>query len=89
MTANMPPAPPTIGSSKTEGLTGVWVTCLHPDCRRSVALEWDRLGLPDDTPFLEIGARRRFVCSGCGSREVSVTPDWREYRAQGMGRSYP
>jgi hypothetical protein len=88
--AETPPIPPpTIGHMKMLGLAGVWVTCTRDRCHRDVALGFDQLGLPDDLPFPEIGARRRFVCSACGSKAVSVTPDWREYRARGMGKPYP
>lgn len=37
------------------GLTSVWVICTRDGCKRSVALEWDKLGLHDDLPFSEIG----------------------------------
>ena len=89
MTSTPPIQPPTIGHMKSLGLTGVWVSCTRDGCKRSVALEWDKIGLPDDLPFPEIPARRRFVCSSCGAAAVSVTPDWREYRFQGMRKRDP
>jgi hypothetical protein len=52
-------------------------------------MAFDQLGLPADLPFPDIPARRRFVCSACGGVTASVTPDWREYRARGMGKPYP
>jgi hypothetical protein len=70
-------------------VAGVWVSCTRDGCKRSVALGFDQLGLPDDLLFPQIPARRRFVCSGCGAKTVSVTPDWRAYGARGMGKPYP
>jgi hypothetical protein len=88
--SGQPPPPPTIGKLKSMGLAGVWVSCTRAGCQRSVAPGFDQLGLPDDLLFPEIPARRRFICSGCGAKTVSVTPDWREYRALGgMGKPYP
>ncbi len=77
-------APPTIADLKRMGLTGVLPLCR--DCKHSGAVAFDALHLPDDTPFPLILRARRFRCEHCGSRDCQVTPDWRNYRASGMGR---
>jgi hypothetical protein len=46
---------------------------------------FDAIGLPDETPFPDIGRARRFRCMACGSGDSVVVPDWRGYRAPGMG----
>jgi hypothetical protein len=76
--------PPTIGDLKKMGLTGVLPLCR--DCKHAGAVPFDALGLPDDTPFPLILRKRRFRCEPCGSRDCQLTPDWRDYRASGMGR---
>ena len=81
--------PPTIGHMKALGLAGAWVTCTRAGCGRDVAISFYELGLPDGLPFPQIGVRRRFACSACGPKAVSVTPDWRDYRARGVGKPYP
>lgn len=75
--------PPTIGALKTLGVTGVLPLCR--DCKHGGAVAFDALGLPDDTPFPQVLGLRRFRCQNCGSRDCHVTPDWRNYRASGMG----
>ena len=79
------PLAPTIANLKHIGLTGVLLLCR--DCKHSGAVAFDALRLPDDTPFPLIVVLRapRFRCSQCGSRDCAVTPDWRGYRASGMG----
>jgi hypothetical protein len=76
--------PPTIASLSASGVAGVHVLC--QDCRRSTALPFGRLGLPVQTLFPAIIRLRRFRCEGCGGNRAAVTPDWREYKAPGMGR---
>jgi hypothetical protein len=55
------------------GVEGIEVMCR--DCRRSAALSFDVITLPDETPFPEIVKLRRFRCEGCGSNKAVVTPD--------------
>ncbi len=46
---------------------------------------FDAIDLADQTPFPEIGRARRFRCSACGERDFAIAPEWRGYRALGMG----
>jgi hypothetical protein len=39
-------------------------------------VEIDRLGMPDELPFVRIPAQRRLVRKSCGGRNVQVIPDW-------------
>jgi hypothetical protein len=43
-------------------------------------LTFSVLGLPDELPCPAIGRRRKFVCTQCGGRRVSLSPDWRPRR---------
>jgi hypothetical protein len=76
--------PPSIASLKAAGVRGFYATCR--DCRRSTPMVFDVLALPDERAFPDIGKGCRFRCKGCGSAQAAVTPDWREYKAPGMGR---
>lgn len=75
----------TIASLRRIGLAGVYVTCARADCLHAKAITWTDLGLPEETRIPEIAGKRRFVCAACGSRRVTVTPDWRAYHPQGGG----
>ncbi len=83
MSKPAPPKPPTIAKLKSMGLEGVEVMCR--DCRRSTALPFNVIALPDETLFPYIVKLRRFRCEGCGSHKAVVTPDWRGMNARGMG----
>jgi hypothetical protein len=82
----MLPALPTIAHLKGHGLGGLWVTCANAACQHSAPFTFAALYLDDDEPFPSIARRRRFVCTQCGARSVSVMPDWRKLNAPGMGR---
>jgi hypothetical protein len=69
ISAKTPPAP-TIASLKAQGLTGVSPVCRG--CHHSAPVAFDVIGLPDETPFPEIGHARRFRCSTCGARDFAV-----------------
>ena len=73
-----PVAPPTIGFLKSQSVTATRVFCASIYCGRMVVVGFDDLGLPDETPFPSIKARRRWTCQRCGDREVSVMPNWRD-----------
>jgi hypothetical protein len=77
---------PIIAHLKGHGLEGLFVTCAHATCMHATAFTFDALGLADGVQFPSIVRRRRFVCMRCGSRRVSVSPDWRAHMAQEMGR---
>jgi hypothetical protein len=78
--------PPTIGYLRRDGLEGVMVQCANIACRRTADLPWDALRLPEDTPFPDVVRLARFRCIGCGWSACYVSPNWRGYHAQGMGR---
>lgn len=77
--------PPTIGDLKAIGLTGALIWCVNSDCGRSATVSWEKIGLPDATPFPSVVKRKRFVCAGCGSTKASAIPDWSGHRASGTG----
>ena len=79
-------APPTIAHLKDHGLEGLFVTCSNPRCLHAAPFTFATLGLPDELPFPTIDGHRRFVCTHCGGRRVSVSPDWRAHRAYGIAR---
>jgi hypothetical protein len=54
-------------------------------CGHSGMVEIDRLGMPDELPFVHIPAQRRLVCMSCGGRNVQVMPD----RPPVPGAAYP
>ena len=73
--------PPTIAFLRQEnGIQGVRVYCAGLNCGRMQEISFYDLGLPEETLFPEIARRRRWVCTGCGSREVSCMPDWPDPR---------
>jgi hypothetical protein len=51
-----------------------------------IRLRFEALGGSDAVFFPQIIRRRGFICSRCGGRVASLTPDWRGMRAPGMGR---
>ena len=59
------------------GVAVVWATCRNPNCLHSTPIAFDAIGLGPQTPFPEIEWFRRLICSACGMRGVSITPDWR------------
>ena len=78
--------PPTIARLREMGVEGVFAVCGNADCRHSAPISFDVLGVQDDVFFPEIIRRRKFVCSQCGGRVASLTPDWRGLKASGMGK---
>jgi hypothetical protein len=80
---------PTIGDTRREGMSTFSVTCARPNCLHAAYFEFGALSLPDDMTFVHIPKHRRFVCSRCAGREVTVMPDWRQHSAQGAPRRYP
>lgn len=77
--------PPAIAHFKGMGVTGIRISCTAYDCRRNNTLAFDALPFPDELAFPKIEASGRLVCRQCGSRLVSVMPDWSGYKAQGGG----
>ncbi len=69
--------PPSIAYLRHEnGIRGVRVYCAGLHCGRVQVITFDELGLPESTPFPDIATRRRWLCIGCGSLQVSIMPDW-------------
>jgi hypothetical protein len=66
---------PTIGETRAEGISRIRVYCIQ-GCGPAGMVEMDRLGMPDELPFVHIPAQRRLVCTGCGGRNVQVMPNW-------------
>jgi hypothetical protein len=62
------------------------VTCGDAACLWSAYFDFDALKLPEEMIFVHVPRVRRFVCSRCGGRTVSVMPDWRQHAAQGNGK---
>lgn len=77
---------PTVGDTRKEGISALGVTCGNPACLWSAYFDFDALKLPDAMAFVHVPRYRRFVCSRCGGRAVSVMPDWRQQLAQGNGK---
>jgi hypothetical protein len=82
----MTPQPPTIAHLKGHGLEGLFVTCANAARQHSVPSTFAALGLDDEAEFPTISHRRRFVCTRCSGRIVSLMPDWRKHNASGIGR---
>jgi hypothetical protein len=79
-------APPlTIADLRSQGLAGLWVTCSRPMCLHGAAKTFEAVGADNSDTVYSL-ARKGFACSSCGSREVTVQPDWRCHDADGNGR---
>jgi hypothetical protein len=74
---------PDIAHFKGHGLTGAKFTCTA--CYRVIAMTWEKIGLPDSTPFPDIERLKRYACSTCGSKAITIMPDWSAYNPQGGG----
>lgn len=70
----------TLADHRALGVRAVLVAC---GCGREV--EHDAGALPGDLTVIDL--RARFRCRDCGGRPVDVRPDWRQFRAAGVGRS--
>lgn len=68
------PSAPTIGHLKSMGVTAFQATCAHANCWHSGVVSFDTVGVEDPAPFPSIVHRRRFVCTQCGGRTVSIMP---------------
>jgi hypothetical protein len=67
------------------GVTAFRVTCDQMVCRHSAFVAFASAGVVDGVEFPAIAERRRFVCSYCGGRAVSIMPDWRGHKASRVG----
>jgi hypothetical protein len=82
MTAYAGP-PPDIADFKGHGPRGILITSTN--CSRISAMAWEKLALPDNTPFTDIDRLKRFACSTCGSKAITIMPDRAAYKPQGGG----
>jgi hypothetical protein len=64
--------PATIAQARESGVTRVRVFCEGLYCPNSEVFDIASFNLADDLPVLSIPRYRRFVCSRCGNRKVSV-----------------
>lgn len=72
--------PPTIASLRRQGVISARISYKEEHCGRAVTVAFDKIDLPEDTPFPQIARLRKWVCVKCGSRNVFVMPDWRDPR---------
>jgi len=72
---------PTIADLELQGFVGFYVTCADPMCRYSTPIRFESLRLNPSTPFSAVRKMRRLECAACGSLEVSIMPEQREYKA--------
>ena len=77
-------SPPTIAKLKSMCVAAFRVTCAQAFCLHSGRVRFEAAGVEDRAPFPSITERRRFLRTQCGGRVVSIMPDWRNHRAQGV-----
>ena len=71
-----PPVPPTIAFLRdSNGVQAALLSCTT--CGVAQRVTWDKLGLPDDTPFPQIARSRTWECQRCGGTDITAMPDWR------------
>ena len=78
--------PPTIARLKSMGASAFRGKCGRASYLHSASVTFAAAGVEDRAPFPSIADRRCFVCTRCGSRAVSIVPDWRGHKASGIGR---
>jgi hypothetical protein len=78
--------PPSIAKLKSMGVDAFRVTCSHGSCFHSAFVTFTTARVDDQAQFPSIIERRRFVCTRCGGRAVSIMPDWSGHSASGVGR---
>jgi len=64
--------PPSIQHLKAFGVSNVRLFCDAHACSHKATIGFEALNRSDQTVFSEL----RFRCSKCGSRSVSVQPEW-------------
>lgn len=75
---------PTVEHDRGHGITSLIVYCAAGTvCPHSKVFTFDELRLTDDMVMVNIPRRRRFVCSKCGSRKVTVRSVWPKREASG------
>jgi hypothetical protein len=75
---------PTVAHDRGHGIRSLTVYCAAGlVCAHSKRFTFDELVLPDDMTMIHIPRHRRFVCSECGSRKVTIRSVWPERNASG------
>jgi hypothetical protein len=73
-------APPTIEHLISLGVVTFDVNCANLGCAHCATLHFEVLAIDVATPFPFIERVRRFVCTRCGSRVVTLRPDFRHFQ---------
>lgn len=76
---------PTVADDLAMGITRCAATCDRPGCHHSAVIHYADFDLPLETIIVDIAKVRRFVCSRCGSRKVTIGGDWSQYWPHGGG----
>lgn len=76
---------PTIRHYLDIGITRCSVICSRVGCFHSGTVTFERIALSGETILRDIPRYRRFHCTMCGERRVSIEPEWLEYRPPGSG----
>jgi hypothetical protein len=75
---------PTVAHDREHGITSLRVYCAAGlVCPHSRVFTFDELSLPDDMALLHIPRYRRFVCTQCGSRKVTIRSVWPDRKPTG------
>jgi hypothetical protein len=75
---------PTVAHDRAHGITSLIVYCSAGIvCPHSKAFTFEELRLTDDMVMGHIPRHRRFVCTRCGSRRVTIRSVWPDRRASG------
>jgi hypothetical protein len=72
---------PTVADFRRLGVKGVRVSC--NGCGRMSVAEFGAIQARDDETIIDL-RRRAYVCTGCGSRENTIMPDWPRGTSGGM-----
>jgi hypothetical protein len=75
--------PATITDLRRIGLSAFNIECAELYCYHQARIEFDTPGLPDELSTLDATKHRRFVCTKCGARKVTVHACWRDFSALG------
>jgi len=75
---------PNVAHDRAHGITSLRVYCAAGlVCPHSKGFTFDELQLTDDMVIIKIPQHRRFVCTQCGSRKVTIRSVWPEGRPTG------
>jgi hypothetical protein len=75
---------PTVAHDRGHEITSLRVYCAAGlVCPHSRVFTFDELSLPDDMTMTHIPRYRRFVCTQCGSRKVTIRSVWPDRKPTG------